>query len=134
MRYLLILAMLAQTPKSLPTPMATYSIGFLAQNATRKYPAWYVDCNGAKECYAMQVKQQEKVIFQIRDGDGPAGVGGPCDLGKLVRAVKRHLEDIEADESGINLARLDGTSPKDHLANLKAELARCSPDLKGGKR
>lgn len=130
MRYLLILALLAQTPKPLPSPklaaaprepIATH-LPFIIDNSASVPPTLIQD-NG-------------RTIFTLKDEDRPVG---PCDLGKLVRAGGDYI--AASDRANDELKRiLNGTRKTPALAEadavamtrgrLKAELARCSPPVK----
>lgn len=133
------------TPKAAATPKKPghYSIGFLADNGYISPSVWHVNCHGANKdkCFAFKAEEFGRTLFQIRDGDGPAGEGGPCDLGDLVRAAKAHqkiqdqfVKSLKEDLlSGSNAALLDIAGRLGAASTaLRAELARCSPASKGG--
>lgn len=63
-------------------------------------------------------------VLTIQDSDMPVG---PCDLGKLVRAVKAHLADDDRPP-GVNIISLGlYITPKERMEALRAELSHCEP-------
>lgn len=130
-----------KTPKALPTPPPSgtpkwdKSVGFLLDNSYTEPSVWKVNCKDAKVCNAFEAIEFGRTLFVIADGDGPAGVGGPCDLGKLVRAAKEHLSAEHSwsmamvDQLGGNQTSLPGAQARmlESVADLQTQLARCEP-------
>lgn len=131
-----------KTPKSLPTPPPSgmalkwdESVGLLANNATADVSVWSVNCKDAKVCNAFKATDNGRTLFVIADGDGPAGVGGPCDLGKLVRAAKEHISAEHSwsmamvDQLRGNQKSLPGAQARmlESVADLQTQLAHCEP-------
>lgn len=144
-RFFLILALLAQAPKSLPTPHVANDSPFLVDN-TGVSPSVFGPnpCKntkiGAKSCtyIPVQFSVNGVPIFTIADGDEPVGPG--CDLGKLVRAARAYMDGIPISwaEPGF-LTIKDGDAPGQWEKNgkllraLQAELARCEPKPEPGR-
>lgn len=78
-RLFLILALLAQAPKSSPTPLTADNRGVTNIE---------VQDNGLARLTLSSVYVKGTTVI-VRDGDMPVG---PCDLGKLVRAARSHMK------------------------------------------
>lgn len=141
-RFFLILALLAQAPKSLPTPHVANDSPFLVDN-TGVSPSVFGPnpCKntkiGAKSCtyIPVQFSVNGVPIFTIADGDEPVGPG--CDLGKLVRAVRDYIEQNERLRKTCTSWCASPQSVRVRHAEadvvLRSELARCEPKPEPGR-
>ena len=120
-RLFVILALLAQAPKPLPTPPKTETTGIMSDGTAR----W---CITDSDC---KIGVAYGSVFTMASEDIPVG---PCDLVALVRAMKTHLS-LEHDSWQLK----QGAAWTEHqqkrseeMDDLNDQLARCSP--KEGKQ
>lgn len=117
---------------------------FMVDNRSESPSVWSGGCKGLKGCKLIEATDGGRTVFVIRDGDGPVG---PCDLGKLVRATKAHLDTEHPEQPafegtisaigipavGIIPCRMNATDAQCRVYEAEAAVKQAQADLEAEK-